>query len=178
MGIIDQQQVVEVLLANNSNIPSFPLLSLNHVSYVCNKSVVESARFYQQVLGFVLIKRPSSFNFEGAWLFNYGFGIHLLQCNSVDDLRAKPLFINPKDNHISFQCTDISLVKRKLAEMGMKYETAIVEEGGIRVDQLFFHDPDGYMIEICNCENLPVLPLLACPLKKMSAYNEPSKSCT
>ncbi|RZC55708.1 hypothetical protein C5167_014556, partial [Papaver somniferum] len=99
-------------------------------------------------------------------------------CNSVDDLRAKPLFINPKDNHISFQCTDISLVKRKLAEMGMKYETAIVEEGGIRVDQLFFHDPDGYMIEICNCENLPVLPLLACPLKKMSAYNEPSKSCT
>ncbi|KAI3967080.1 hypothetical protein MKX01_029044 [Papaver californicum] len=174
MGIIDQQ-VVEELLANNGSIPSLPLLSLNHVSYVC-KSVVESARFYQEVLGFVLIKRPSSFNFEGAWLFNYGIGIHLLQCNSVDDLRAKPLFINPKDNHISFQCTDISLVKRKLAELSMKYETAIVEEGGIQVDQLFFHDPDGYMIEICNCENLPVLPLLASPLKKMSAYNEPSKS--
>ncbi|OVA12874.1 Glyoxalase-like domain [Macleaya cordata] len=154
--------------------PSLPLLSLNHVSFVC-KSVIESARFYQEVLGFVLIKRPSSFNFEGAWLFNYGIGIHLLQCNSVNDVRAKPLVINPKDNHISFQCTDVALVKRKLEEMGMKYAMAVVEEGGIQVDQLFFHDPDGYMIEICNCENLPVLPLSACPLKKSSAYNESNK---
>ena len=43
-----------------------PLLSLNHVSFVC-KSVSESVKFYQDVLGFVLIKRPSSFKFEGAW---------------------------------------------------------------------------------------------------------------
>lgn len=46
--------------------PSLPLLSLNHVSFVC-RSVMESAKFYQEILGFVLIKRPSSFNFEGAW---------------------------------------------------------------------------------------------------------------
>lgn len=43
-----------------------PLLSLNHVSFTC-RSVKESVRFYEDVLGFVLIKRPSSFNFEGAW---------------------------------------------------------------------------------------------------------------
>ncbi|OVA05072.1 Glyoxalase/fosfomycin resistance/dioxygenase domain [Macleaya cordata] len=43
-----------------------PLLSLNHVSFLC-KSVSRSVRFYEQVLGFVLIKRPSSFNFQGAW---------------------------------------------------------------------------------------------------------------
>lgn len=43
-----------------------PLLALNHVSYVC-KSVQQSAQFYEQVLGFVLIKRPSSFDFDGAW---------------------------------------------------------------------------------------------------------------
>jgi catechol-2,3-dioxygenase len=41
-------------------------LSLNHVSFVC-KSVPESVKFYEDVLGFVLIKRPSSFKFEGAW---------------------------------------------------------------------------------------------------------------
>ncbi|CAL0332624.1 unnamed protein product [Lupinus luteus] len=34
-----------------------------------------------------------------------------------------------------------------------------VEENGINVDQLFFHDPDGCMIEICNCDNIPVVPL-------------------
>ncbi|RDX83737.1 hypothetical protein CR513_35318 [Mucuna pruriens] len=46
---------------------SLPLLSLNHVSFVC-KSVSESVKFYEDVLGFVLIKRPSSFKFEGAWV--------------------------------------------------------------------------------------------------------------
>lgn len=42
------------------------LLALNHVSYVC-KSLATSVKFYEDVLGFVLVKRPSSFDFEGAW---------------------------------------------------------------------------------------------------------------
>ncbi|KAI3861541.1 hypothetical protein MKW98_000493 [Papaver atlanticum] len=169
MGVLQEQNV------SNS---ALPLLSLNHVSYLC-KSVTESAKFYQEILGFVLIKRPSSFQFEGAWLFNYGIGIHLLQCNSINDVQQMPVKINPKDNHISFQCTDIELVKKRLREMGMKYETALVEEGGVFVDQLFFHDPDGYMIEICNCGNIPIVPLSAsaCPmLKKPQSYVAAKKS--
>ncbi|MCL7025107.1 hypothetical protein MKW94_029486 [Papaver nudicaule] len=163
MGVLQEQNV-----ESNS---ALPLLSLNHVSYLC-KSVAESAKFYQEVLGFVLIRRPSSFQFEGAWLFNYGIGIHLLQCNSTNDVQQMPAKINPKDNHISFQCTDIELVKKRLREMGVKYETALVEEGGVFVDQLFFHDPDGYMIEICNCDNIPVIPLSAsaCSIKKPQSY--------
>lgn len=43
-----------------------PFLALNHVSYVC-KSLATSVKFYEDVLGFVLVKRPSSFDFEGAW---------------------------------------------------------------------------------------------------------------
>ncbi|KAG5534590.1 hypothetical protein RHGRI_022641 [Rhododendron griersonianum] len=146
---------------------ALPLLSLNHVSLLV-RSVWTSVQFYEDVLGFGLIKRPSSFNFHGAWLFNYGIGIHLLENKSIDEYDAinEPRPINPKDNHISFQCTDVGLVKRRLEAMGMRYTTAVVEEGGIQVDQVFFHDPDGYMIEICNCENLPVLPISSsCPLK-------------
>uniref|UniRef100_A0A6N2M9J6 VOC domain-containing protein n=1 Tax=Salix viminalis TaxID=40686 RepID=A0A6N2M9J6_SALVM len=71
-----------------------------------------------------------------------------------------------EDNHISFQCPDMNLVIKKLEEKGIEYVTAVVEEGGVTVDQLFFHDPDGYMVEICNCQNLPVLPLSACPIKE------------
>ncbi|KAK9750185.1 hypothetical protein RND81_02G178900 [Saponaria officinalis] len=140
---------------------ALPLLSLNHVSYVC-KSVADSVRFYVDVLGFALIKRPSSFQFEGAWLFNYGIGIHLLES---DNHQRKTSKINPKDNHISFQCSDMKLVMNKLNAMGIEYVTAQVEEGGIKVDQLFFHDPDSYMVEICNCDNIPILPLSSCPLK-------------
>ncbi|KAJ6427737.1 hypothetical protein OIU84_023189 [Salix udensis] len=136
-------------------------LSLNHLSFLC-KSVAESVKFYYDVLGFVLIKRPSSFKFEGAWLFNYGISIHLLESDRAPTKKSK---INPKDNHISFQCPDMNLVIKKLEEKGIEYVTAVVEEGGVTVDQLFFHDPDGYMVEICNCQNLPVLPLSACPIK-------------
>ncbi|KAI3675943.1 hypothetical protein L1987_85539 [Smallanthus sonchifolius] len=140
-----------------------PLLSLNHVSFIC-RSVRASVKFYSDVLGFVLIRRPSSFDFEGAWLFNDGIGIHLLE---VESAPTKKEVINPKDNHISFQCTDMDLIIKKLEKLGIKYVTAVVKEGGVEVNQLFFHDPDGYMIEICNCHVLPVLPIASCPLKKI-----------
>ena len=68
--------------------------------------------------------------------------------------------INPKDNHISFQCECMEAVEKKLKEMDINHVRARVEEGGIQVDQLFFHDPDGFMVEICNCECLPVIPLV------------------
>ncbi|KAI4381753.1 hypothetical protein MLD38_007798 [Melastoma candidum] len=139
---------------------ALPLLSLNHISLLC-RSVRESARFYEHVLGFVLIKRPSSFDFNGAWLFNYGTGIHLIENPSLaqNEIEPEPRPINPKDNHISFLCSDVELVKRRLQAMGMRYVTAVVEEGGVKVDQVFFHDPDGYMIEICTCDKIPILPI-------------------
>ncbi|KAK6121346.1 hypothetical protein DH2020_044918 [Rehmannia glutinosa] len=150
---------------NIGAIKDMPLLSLNHVSFVC-KSVKKSVQFYEQVLGFVLIKRPSSFDFEGAWLFNHGIGIHLLESENTTKKKGK---INPKDNHISFQCSDMDLIIHQLEEMNIEYAKAVVKEGGIIVDQIFFHDPDGYMIEICNCQNLPVLPISSCPLKKKTS---------
>ncbi|XP_020595022.1 uncharacterized protein LOC110035123 [Phalaenopsis equestris] len=138
---------------------SLPLTSLNHISIVC-RSVEESLDFYQNVLGFFPIRRPGSFDFDGAWLFNYGIGIHLLQSENPESITVKAE-INPKDNHISFQCESLALVENKLKEMGISYVQRTVEEGGIFVDQIFFHDPDGFMVEICNCENLPVIPLPA-----------------
>lgn len=65
---------------------------------------------------------------------------------------------------------------QKLEEMKIEYVKAVVKEGGIIVDQIFFHDPDGYMIEICNCQNLPVLPLSApsCPIKTTNLNNSSS----
>ncbi|KAJ0006803.1 hypothetical protein Pint_30083 [Pistacia integerrima] len=48
-------------------------------------------------------------------------------------------------------------MEKKLNELGIKYVRAVVQEGGIEVHQLFFHDPDGFMIEMCDCNNLPVV---------------------
>ncbi|PON54896.1 Glyoxalase-like domain containing protein [Trema orientale] len=133
------------------------LKSLNHISLICS-SVKNSLHFYQTVLGFCPIRRPDSFGFDGAWLFNYGIGIHLLQSDDPDKM-PKITRINPKDNHISFQCESMETLEKKLKEMEINYVKTRVEESGIHVDQIFFHDPDGLMIEICNCDNLPVIPL-------------------
>jgi len=135
---------------------ALPLSSLNHISLLC-RSVEASLDFYQNVLGFTPIRRPGSLDFDGAWLFKYGIGIHLLQSADPEAL-PKKTEINPKDNHISFQCESMTLVEKKLEELDIAYIQQRVEEGGIYVDQLFFHDPDGFMIEICNCDNLPVIP--------------------
>lgn len=56
--------------SSSSKHDELPLLALNHVSYVC-KSLTTSVKFYEDVLGFVLVKRPSSFDFEGAWYVLY-----------------------------------------------------------------------------------------------------------
>ncbi|XVF26599.1 hypothetical protein REPUB_Repub14bG0031700 [Reevesia pubescens] len=105
-----------------------------------------------------------------AELFGYGIGIHLLQSEDPEKLPKKKK-INPKDNHISFQCESMGTVEKKLKKMEIEYVRAIVEEGGIFVEQLFFHDTDGFMIEICNCDNLPVIPLAGEMARSCSRLN-------
>ncbi|RWV90290.1 hypothetical protein GW17_00047523 [Ensete ventricosum] len=95
---LEKQSTREMLGAKGG---ALPLASLNHISIVC-RSVERSLDFYQNVLGFLPIRRPGSFNFDGAWLFNYGIGIHLLQSEDPEKMPRKRE-INPKDNHISFQ---------------------------------------------------------------------------
>ncbi|CAL5015691.1 unnamed protein product [Urochloa decumbens] len=142
---------------------ALPQVRLNHVSFQC-ASVEESVEFYRRVLGFELVKRPASLDFRGAWLHRYGMGIHLLQRDSDSNAlplpaAARPPAINPKGNHISFQCTDMGHMKARLAEMELEFVAARVRDGETVVEQLFFHDPDGNVIEICDCEKLPVIPL-------------------
>ena len=69
------------------------------------------------------------------------------------------------------QCESMVAVEKKLKEMEIDYVRATVEEGGIQVDQLFFHDPDGFMIEICNCDSLPVIPLVGEVARSCSLVN-------
>ncbi|KZV56061.1 hypothetical protein F511_06078 [Dorcoceras hygrometricum] len=133
------------------------LSSVNHISLVC-RSVEESIDFYQNVLGFVPVRRPGSLKCDGAWLFGYGIGIHLLQAEEPEKL-PKKTEINPKDNHLSFQCESMDIVEKELENLGIALVRQKVVEGGIDVEQLFFHDPDGFMIEVCNCDDIPMVPL-------------------
>ena len=72
---------------------------------------------------------------------------------------------------LTLQCESMGAVEKKLKEMGIDYVRQRVEEGGIYVDQLFFHDPDGFMVEICNCDNLPVIPIAGEMARSCSRLN-------
>ncbi|XP_019158982.1 PREDICTED: lactoylglutathione lyase [Ipomoea nil] len=140
-----------------------PSMALNHVSRLC-RSVKDSVDFYTKVLGLVEVERPPAFDgFDGAWLFNYGVGIHLVQAKDGDQDRlphpTDQQSLDPMDNHISFQCDAMEAMERRLKELKVKYMKRTVGEGeGEAIDQLFFKDPDGFMIEICNCENITLVP--------------------
>lgn len=99
---------------------------------------------FRRVLGFVLINRPPYLNFDGAWLFNYGVGVHLVQ---KKDGGRKPTH-RPT---VSIQCEDMDAVEQKLKEMNLNYmKRTINEEEGAPIDKLFFNNPDGFMVELCK----------------------------
>ena len=62
---------------------------------------------------------------------------------------------------LELQCEYVWGAEITLKEMNIKYVKWIVEEEGIYMDQLFIHVFDGCMVEICNCEKLPVKPIMA-----------------
>ncbi|KFK32298.1 hypothetical protein AALP_AA6G224300 [Arabis alpina] len=135
-----------------------PLMALNHVSRLC-RDVKKSLEFYTKVLGFVETERPAALDFDGAWLFNYGVGIHLVQVKDEEKLPSNTDHLDPMDNHISFQCEDMEALEERLKEVDVRYiKRTVGDQKDAAINQLFFNDPDGFMVEICNCENLELVP--------------------
>src|SRR6185503_3519354 len=87
-----------------------PITSLHHIARVTRRPS-ESIAFYRDVLGFQEIQRPG-FNFRGAWLFNYGVQIHIIEnaSSAPDPERA----IDSRGDHLAFHVTDIATAKEKL----------------------------------------------------------------
>lgn len=83
-----------------------PLRTFNHISYAV-PSPLESAQFFERVLGFTQISRPSELKTEGAWICGMGVEIHFIlqPANSYPRfLDTKSVTINPRADHLSFLC--------------------------------------------------------------------------
>jgi len=119
-----------------------PIEHLHHVSRVTTQ-LEKAVEFYRDVLGFAEIPRPA-FDFRGAWLFNYGLQIHLIDKQTAGSGEDK---INSRSNHIAFKTADLDAVERGLTERGITFQTSY-QAGNRNVKQLFFQDPDGHHIEI------------------------------
>jgi catechol 2,3-dioxygenase-like lactoylglutathione lyase family enzyme len=145
--------------------PGLPIHSFNHLSKE-TENVDEMVRFYTKVMGFRRIKRPP-FPFAGAWLFMPpSTALHIIEKDPSVDLPEGPCAAvkkmgnwqevakNPaslkRGHHMAFRTEDLALTMELLKEYGIKFAENVVPQTGQR--QLFFFDPDGNGIEICDCD--------------------------
>jgi len=103
-----------------------------------------SVRFYCQVLGFREVPRPG-FSFAGSWLYADGLGMML---HLINDDRFAPTTEreNTRRHHLAFKADDIDDALKQLGEHGIEVIQRKLPDHGYR--QLFFHDPDGNLIEL------------------------------
>jgi len=115
--------------------------SLSHLG-ITTRRLEESKAFYRDVLGFREVERPN-FNFRGAWLFNQGLMLHLIDSDSAGERGGEIL---TRGDHVALQVEDLAAAQRLLDEHGIPYRQNEIADTGVR--QLFFQDPDGHHIEI------------------------------
>ncbi|KAI0557214.1 Dihydroxybiphenyl dioxygenase [Gracilaria domingensis] len=132
----------------------------NHIAIIVS-DVGRSASFYTNIMGFQQIRRPD-FDRHGAWFTMGSLELHLIKgtpvVHTADDLVV---------GHISIETFDIDKVPTVLRELGVPFrqnvsvpstvgahETNTSNTNNKTVRQYFIRDPDGYYIEICNCDVL------------------------
>lgn len=101
-----------------------------------------SKAFYRDVLGFREIQRPP-FNFRGAWLYNYGVQIHIIENTELAQKSRQP--ISGLANHLALEVENVEEAKKCLEQNDIRYFEQ-VNAGGIH--QVFFQDPDGHIVEV------------------------------
>jgi glyoxylase I family protein len=123
--------------------PELPLdlEALNHIART-TKNLESSRRFYIDVLGCREISRPA-FNFAGSWLYVAGLQFHLIEDLATPD---SPATINTRESHIAFRVADLDAMERRLQAHKVLYRRSSIQDR--KIDQIFFRDPDGWMIEV------------------------------
>jgi glyoxylase I family protein len=107
-------------------------------------NVAASVRFYTEVLGFREVPRPS-FSFAGSWLYREGLGMML---HLIDDQRflAPQPTIETRRHHLAFRVDNFDQAKQRITAHGVEFVERKLPDYGYR--QLFFHDPDGNVLEL------------------------------
>lgn len=62
------------------------------------------------------------------------------------------------------QANDLDEVELQLQRHKIEFVSQQTQEGPVTVRQVFFHDPDGNMIEVCNCDEFPVCRIASAQL--------------
>jgi glyoxylase I family protein len=123
-----------------------PITRVDHVSREVT-DVERTVKFYCDVLGFRRMWRPN-FAFAGAWLYNGHVMIHIIE----GEPPKRPDAISGRKDHVAFHTNDIGAVASLLNDHGIEFMRSTNAAG---IDQIFFHDPDGNVIEVGQYPDIP-----------------------
>ena len=117
---------------------SIKIHELNHVA-IHVRDLERSEKFYGEVLGLPRIPRPA-FDFPGAWFALGNQELHLILDETLSEASRR-------HHHFALRVDDPYAAKSYLESKGLREfkGPAPRPDGAI---QLFFTDPDGYMIEL------------------------------
>jgi catechol 2,3-dioxygenase-like lactoylglutathione lyase family enzyme len=124
-------------------------MRIQHVGLVVS-DLERSRRFYRGALGLEEVARPSNFTFAGAW-FRFGeHELHLLSEAHTTGGAGQPNAgvgaAQGLTHHLAFEVDDLDAACARLAENGVPLAGGPMPRGD-GVTQVFFLDPDGYVLE-------------------------------
>eukprot|EP00438_Fugacium_kawagutii_P013821 Skav210612 [mRNA] locus=scaffold234:231133:232377:+ [translate_table: standard] len=136
--------------------------SVNHIAIIVS-DVGRSLAFYTEIIGFQQIQRPN-FDRHGAWLTMGNLELHLIK-GVPNAPTGRDLIVS----HIALETDYPEQVLDKLLEFDVPFRQNIsvpdpkkarenlveaFENSEGKVTQYFVRDPDGYYLELCNCDIL------------------------
>ena len=125
-------------------------MRIQHVGLVVS-DLERSRRFYRDALGLEEVPRPTNFTFDGAW-FRFGeHELHLLTEAHTTGGAGQPDgggagAERGLTHHLAFEVGDLAEARARLAEAGVELSGGPMPRGD-GVTQMFFVDPDGYVLE-------------------------------
>eukprot|EP00438_Fugacium_kawagutii_P006231 Skav208380 [mRNA] locus=scaffold3508:67686:68927:+ [translate_table: standard] len=136
--------------------------SVNHMAIIVS-DVGRSLAFYTEIIGFQQIQRPN-FDRHGAWLTMGNLELHLIK-GVPNAPTGRDLIVS----HIALETDYPEKVLEKLLEFDVPFRQNIsvpdpkkarenlveaFENSEGKITQYFVRDPDGYYLELCNCDIL------------------------
>ena len=124
-------------------------MRIQHVGLVVS-DLDRSRRFYSDALGLEEVPRPPNFTFDGAW-FRFGeHELHLLTeehtTGGAGQADAGAGADRGLTHHLAFEVRDLEAACARLAEASVPLTGGPMPRGD-GVTQVFFLDPDGYVLE-------------------------------
>lgn len=135
---------------SSTPIPPVPLTTFDHVTLIV-ADVQVSLDFYQRVLGMREVPRPA-FGFPGAWLELHGSWVHLTLSDENSGQAGwgdRGVQKISRGHHLAYATADFDAALAALAEHQVPFAAGPQQRpDGMR--QVYIHDPDDHLIEICG----------------------------